>query len=106
MPGPREVSNTALQALTVLNDAVFVEAAQSLAAGLAQRTTSIPERVDELFVRCLGRPPGADERALIATFYQAQYDRLAKQELDAAAIAGSAGGDLTARAPGLLRPAP
>ena len=53
----REVSNTALQALTVLNDAVFVEAAQSLGAGCrAHRLRSPSASMNYSCVVSAGRP--------------------------------------------------
>ncbi len=85
----REVSNTPLQALTLLNDAVFTEAAQAL----GRRTASLPggteARARDLFRRCLTRPPDADEVAMVVTFYQAQKKRFEAKELDAAAVAGA-----------------
>jgi len=94
----REVSNTPLQALTLLNDAVFVEAHQALGGLAAARPGSAEERVGFLFRRCLTRPPTAEETALLARFYHAQRERLAKKELDAKAIGGAAEGDLVERA--------
>jgi hypothetical protein len=94
----REVSNTPLQALTLLNDPVFVEAAQALGARMAVESLPVEGRVTELFRRCLTRPPSADERALLVQFYQAQKQRFAGKELDAGAVAGPGGGDVIERA--------
>src|SRR5207249_10958395 len=53
----REVSNTPLQALTLLNDPAFTEAAQALGRVMAAREGPVVERVDYLFRRCLTRLP-------------------------------------------------
>ncbi|MGV3723780.1 MAG: DUF1553 domain-containing protein, partial [Actinomycetota bacterium] len=94
----REVSNTPLQALTLLNDTVFVEAAQSLGRMLAARTGSVDERAEYLFRRVVTRPAAADERALMVRFFDAQKARLTAKELNAAAIAGPGEGDAVERA--------
>jgi hypothetical protein len=86
----REVSDTPLQALTLLNDVVFVEAAQALgratAGGEDGRTAA--SRAEALFRRCLVRRPTTDELKALVDFYEAQHARLTRRELDAAAIAG------------------
>jgi hypothetical protein len=94
----REVSNTPLQALTLLNDAVFVEAAQALGRTLAAQPSSVEARTSELFRRCVTRPPSPDEVALLVKFYEAQKQRFVSKELDAAAVAGPGSGDLIERA--------
>jgi hypothetical protein len=94
----REVSNSPLQALTLLNDTVFVEAAQALGRQLAARTGTPEERVGDLFCRCLTRPPSREETALLLQFYQAQKRRLERRELDAVALAGPGAGDAVERA--------
>ena len=86
----REVSNTPLQSLTLLNDAVFVEAAQSLGKQMAGDASSIDHRVVTLFRRFLSRPPSDSEQALIAAFYASHRDRLVRGELDPKKIAGLA----------------
>jgi hypothetical protein len=94
----REVSNTPLQALSLLNDVAIVEAAQALGTHAASGKGSVEERVTDLFRRCLTRPPAEEERALLVKFYHAQKDRLTKKELDAAKLAGSGPGDAVERA--------
>jgi hypothetical protein len=94
----REVSNTPLQALTLLNDAVFVEAAQALGRSLAEQSSSVEARVTELFRRCLTRPPSPEERSLLVKFYEVQKERFVRKELHAAAVAGPGGGDVVDRA--------
>lgn len=84
----REVSNTPLQALTLLNDTVFVEAAQSLGQQLATAPGSADDRATQLFRRCTSRPPTDEERQLILRFYENQLARLVSGELDAKPIAG------------------
>jgi Protein of unknown function (DUF1553) len=55
-------SNTPLQALNLLNDPVFVEAAQALTYRvLHERTGGFRERLDYAFELCLCRRPEASE---------------------------------------------
>jgi hypothetical protein len=94
----REASNSPLQALTLLNDVVFVEAAQALGKELASQPGSIEERVRTLFRRVLTRPPTDDEVAMLTHFLQTQKQRFEAKELDAKAIAGDGPGDANERA--------
>ncbi len=80
----RDVSNTALQALSVMNDVVFGEAAQALGRQLAAETSPVPERIAGMMRRVLTRSPQPEEVALLAKFYDAQRARFASGELDAA----------------------
>jgi len=70
----RERSNTPLQALNLLNDPVFVEAARSLAA----RVLSIPpaERTERLFEICLARRPSPREREWVNAYLGRQTQLL------------------------------
>jgi hypothetical protein len=94
----REVSNTPLQALTLLNDTVFLEAAQALGRLAAAQPASDEDRVKFLFRRCITRPPSADEIALALKFYHEQRQRLVSKELNATTIAGPGDGDANERA--------
>jgi hypothetical protein len=94
----REVSNTPLQALTLLNDSVFVEAAQALGRSAAARSGSVESRAAELFRRCLVRPPSDQELKMLVDFYQAQKKRFDDKEVDAVAVAGPGAGDARERA--------
>jgi hypothetical protein len=109
----RDVTNTPLQALTMLNDQVLVEAAQALGCDACMAATSfrgqdvstgassshdVRESMKRLFRRCLTRHPTDEELQLLVNFYDAQKQRLTSQELDAGAIAGPGKGDAIERA--------
>jgi hypothetical protein len=94
----REVSNTPLQALTTLNDEVFVEAGQALGKMIASRPGSVEERAAYLFRCCVTRPPNPEERALLVRFYETQKKRFQGKELDPAVIAGEGEGEVVERA--------
>jgi hypothetical protein len=70
----RERSNTPLQALNLLNDPVFVEAAQALAARVIRETPggSAEARTRHMFEICLNRPPGPRESEWLANYYRQQ----------------------------------
>ena len=94
----REISNTPLQALTMLNDLVVIETAQKLGTAMTATPGSVEERMTALFRRCLTRPPTAEERAALVEFFTRQRDRLTHGTLDPKAIAGDGSGDLAERA--------
>jgi hypothetical protein len=74
----RVMSNTPLQALTTLNDPVFVEAARALAArAAAEGGAAVRDRIALAFRLCTGRRPGpADLDALVA-FHDRERARFA-----------------------------
>jgi hypothetical protein len=62
----RERSNTPLQALTLLNDAVFVECAQALGRRiLTEKMSETRERIRYAFQLCLARMPTPNELAIL-----------------------------------------
>src|SRR5262249_710872 len=67
----REKSNTPLQALTLLNDAVFVECARALGRRiLAESAGPTERRLDYAFRLCLARPPTAKEREVLSGLHR------------------------------------
>jgi len=68
----RRTSNTPLQALNLLNDPVFLEAAH----GLAVRTATEPNRIDRMFAIALGRPPAESERQSLSRYLDRQISIL------------------------------
>ncbi|MBV6499954.1 MAG: hypothetical protein CJBNEKGG_02418 [Prosthecobacter sp.] len=68
----RDVSNSPLQALTLLNDQMFMEAAQAMAKAVIAEFTDDDSRLTNTFRRCLTRPPAADELTMLKTFLQKQ----------------------------------
>src|SRR5262249_9247195 len=66
----RERTNTPLQALTTLNDTVFVECAQALGRRMAQQMSGPPEdRIRQAFRLCVAREPGSDELAVLCRLH-------------------------------------
>jgi hypothetical protein len=68
----RDVSNSPLQALTLLNDQMFMEAAQAMAKAVIAASPDDDTRLTNTFRRCLTRPPAADELTMLKTFLQKQ----------------------------------
>jgi len=86
----RERSNTPLQALTLMNDPVFVEAAQALAQRvLREGPPDVAGRLRFLFNLCLTREPRAEEIARLQTFHTAQKARVVKGGAEALKVLGS-----------------
>jgi hypothetical protein len=67
----RNRSNTPLQALVLLNDPIFVEAARVFAQNiLTQGGTVLEGRIDWAFMQALSRPPTAAERQILVGLHQ------------------------------------
>ncbi|MFO1484972.1 MAG: PSD1 and planctomycete cytochrome C domain-containing protein [Verrucomicrobiaceae bacterium] len=64
----RDVSNSPLQALTLLNDQMFMEAAQAMAKKVIAESSTDEDRLQNLFRRCATRPAAADEVAMLKSF--------------------------------------
>jgi hypothetical protein len=73
----RPRTNTPQQALLLLNDPSFLEAARSLAAGALAALAASAARLRHLFLRLLSRPPREDEERAILEWLARQQARLA-----------------------------
>jgi mono/diheme cytochrome c family protein len=86
----RARSNTPLQALNLLNDPVFVEAAQGLAMRLLTEPrdpqTSITSRIDWAFETALGRKPSEKERSRLAQYLDQQLTLVKQNPQEASAL--------------------
>ena len=84
----RDVSNTPLQALTLLNDVISVEAAQALGKLLATCPGSDDDRITAAYRRLLSRAPRPAELPPLRAFLRSQRQRFTAGELDAKTVAG------------------
>jgi mono/diheme cytochrome c family protein len=77
-------SNTPLQALTLLNESVFMDCARALAVrALTEGGKTDAERIAFAFRCCTSRAPDADETAELVKLLAAERERLAKGEVNA-----------------------
>ena len=74
----RERSNTPLQALNLLNDAVFFESAQAFGARVLQDSPGedFSDLLDYAYRLALARPPSANEQERLLGFYLEQKQKL------------------------------
>jgi hypothetical protein len=63
---------TPLQALVLLNDVQFVEAARALAQIVGANHAALDDQLDEAFLRLAGRRPDATEAGLLRQVYEEQ----------------------------------
>ena len=83
----RSRSNTPLQALTLLNDPVFVECAEGLGARILTQVAGGAEaRVKHAFQICMAREPGADELAALTALLEQGQRYYNENPKDAAAL--------------------
>lgn len=84
----RSRSNTPLQALTLLNETIFMDCARALAGRTVKEGGPTDEdRVAFAFRCCTSRPPAADERAALLKLLTAQRERIKKGEVNASELA-------------------
>ncbi len=68
-------SNTPLQALVLLNDPIFVEAARVFAQNaLTKGGPTLNARISWAFMQALGRTPAPDEQQILANLYRKSYE--------------------------------
>jgi hypothetical protein len=86
----RPKSNTPLQALTTLNDPVYVEAAQALARRVQKEAKDVPSQIQRLYLIALSRPATEAESKRLQELYQSELETFKKQPTEAAKLAGDA----------------
>ncbi|MDB6124460.1 MAG: Protein of unknown function (DUF1553)/Protein of unknown function (DUF1549)/Planctomycete [Pedosphaera sp.] len=80
----RVYSNTPLQALALLNDPTYVEAARVLAERIMRDGgSSAKDRINWTFARTLNRKPSDQEFKLLNDLYQEQIEHYSKEKADA-----------------------
>ena len=82
----RDRSNTPLQALTLLNDEMYLEMSRALARTASDRDLSDQETATFIFRHLLTRPPTDKELSAIVKYYQTQLSRLETQPLQVSQI--------------------
>jgi hypothetical protein len=84
----RPRTNTPLQALVLLNDPAYVEAARELAAIIIKHGDGATERIDYAFRRVLARPPSEQEASLYSDFLRRQRAHYTANAKDAKELVG------------------
>lgn len=88
----RTVSNTPLQALVLLNDPEFVEAARVLAERILRQPADFERRLAFAFARVLGRAPRAEETDTLRKLFHEQresYDQDPESALSLVSVGGA-----------------
>src|SRR5207244_12474417 len=100
----RSRSNTPLQALTTLNETLFMECAQALAQrALEEGGKTDPDRIAYAFRRCLARAPSEAEKGELLELLQKERTRMTEVWLNAVEIA-TGRSEAPARLPGSATP--
>ena len=88
----RERSNTPLQALTLLNDPAFFEAARALADRMIQEGGADPIRHG--FRLCVARAPKPEESRVLIDLHRRSLARFTEEPILADQTAAKAGGEV------------
>ncbi|HUR60098.1 MAG TPA: DUF1553 domain-containing protein, partial [Opitutaceae bacterium] len=84
----RATSNTPLQALVLLNDPTYVEAARVFAQKImAEGGANFRAQISWAFERALSRPPSAEETRLLEELFRKQHERYQSDETAARQLA-------------------
>ena len=85
----RNRSNTPLQALTLLNDEMFLEMSRALAANVCEQVGDDSTAIaTSIFRRLLTRPPRPEELRAVLAYQTAQQNRIEREELSADDLSG------------------
>ena len=79
-------SNTPLQALTLLNDPIYVEASRVFAQNILKHGRAWNDRVNWAFERALDREPTIEERRILTDLYRKSLEQFQHSSADAVAL--------------------
>jgi len=82
----RPSTTTPLQALVLLNDTQFVEAARAFAERIVEHSPDDQERLEWAYAECVSRPPSMLERDVLHRTLQRERQRYAADEVAANAL--------------------
>jgi hypothetical protein len=85
-------TNTPLQALVLMNDPTYLEAARGLANLLLAEPGDDAARLNRAWLRAVGRTPTPDETAVVSTVLEAARQRFQGDPAAAAQFLAAAGG--------------
>ena len=95
----RVISNTPLQALDLLNDPIYVEAARVFAENaIARSGANFDRELTWIFNQALDRPPSTRERGILATLYRDNLKRFTASTSDAQKLVSVGDSPLPGRA--------
>lgn len=82
----RSRTNTPLQALVLLNETGFVEAARALAQRVMLERGDDRDRIDQLYLLAVGREPDAEEREVLEALVERERARFGERPEEATAL--------------------
>ena len=85
----RSSTTTPMQAMALLNDPIFIECAQAIAARAVHDAPTRAERIARVFRLLAGRAPHADELAPLTVLVAGQVEAFATDRASARAVSGS-----------------
>ena len=94
-------SNTPLQALVLLNDPIYVEAARVFGQNILNHPGALNDRIDWAFLRAVSRAPVREERQILADLYRRSLAQFQRSSTDALQLIHQGEAPVAAR----LRPA-
>jgi hypothetical protein len=82
----RSRTNTPLQALVLLNETGFVEAARALAQRVMLGAAGDRDRIGQLYLLAVGREPDAEEREVLGALVERERARFGERPEEATAL--------------------
>jgi hypothetical protein len=81
-------TNTPLQALTLMNDSVYVDLSRQFAFSMMAKSSSLTEKISDAFYIAAGRPITRDKLKILEDLYQDAYKIFSKDADKTCAVSG------------------